>query len=921
MANVNPIFYDEGHEPVNHDPLCKILQKILGAIIDQDPNSAAAGNATAGNQVLEIAQLTAINGKLATLGQKTMAGSMPVVIASDQSPIPVTGTVTETNASIGTNGAAIPTSSTQVGGSDGTNLRPLSVDTTGKANINNISGTVSLPTGASTSALQTTGNTSLSSIDGKLPSIGAHVTAASVAVNIASDQVVPVSAAALPLPSGASTSALQTTGNTSLSSIDGKLGTLGQKAMAGSAPVVLASDQSAIPVTVASVPLPTGAATEATLAKIPVAQGSTTSGESGPLVQGAVTTAAPSYTTAQTSPLSLTTVGNLRVDGSSVTQPVSAASLPLPSGAATSALQTTGNTSLSSIDGKLVDGHGTAAAALRVELPTDGTGVIATVGAVTAITNALPTGANVIGQVTANAGTNLNTSALALESGGNLATVASAVLSQASATAAQKGILHLGAVTTAAPSYTTAQTNPLSLTTAGALRVDASGSTQPVSGTVAATQSGTWTVQVGNTPNTTPILANAKDPTVTTGNITAVDAATTTTANSIGQNNVTGTPTTNSSVTCSIDGEASIAIQLSGTASLTYTFERSIDGGTTFTPLSLEEIGVGASVTSLTTSDNKAYFLRANVAGINKVRVRCTAYTSGTAVVTIQPAYGSTQIPVNQGTPNSAANSWATNIAQMNGVTTTMGNGVSGTGVQRVTIASDSTGVVGLATGANVIGSLTANQSTNIAQMNGVTVTMGNGVSGTGVQRVSLASDSTGQVALAASEAHAGFVGITTVMTSQAFTRPSNTTAYAANQVVGFTAGATNMTFSSAARVNNGSGRIVKARLMANSVTTTNALFRLFLFNAAPTAQADQAAFNLLYANRASSQGFIDFAGPITSGGSSDSIEIPDTMNNGNLKFVCTGGVTTLYGILVALAAYVPTSAETFYTELTIEQD
>lgn len=41
------------------------------------------------------------------------------------------------------------------------------------------------------------------------------------------------------------------------------------------------------------------------------------------------------------------------VDGSAVTQPVSAASLPLPSGAATSALQTTGNSALSSIDGKL----------------------------------------------------------------------------------------------------------------------------------------------------------------------------------------------------------------------------------------------------------------------------------------------------------------------------------------------------------------------------------------------------------------------------------------------------------------------------------------------------------------------------------------------------------------------------------------
>ena len=58
----------------------------------------------------------------------------------------------------------------------------------------------------------------------------------------------PISAASLPLPTGASTSALQTTGNSSLASIDGKLASLGQKAMAGSAPVVIASDQAAIPV-------------------------------------------------------------------------------------------------------------------------------------------------------------------------------------------------------------------------------------------------------------------------------------------------------------------------------------------------------------------------------------------------------------------------------------------------------------------------------------------------------------------------------------------------------------------------------------------------------------------------------------------------------------------------------------------------
>jgi len=74
-----------------------------------------------------------------------------------------------------------------------------------------------------------------------------------------------------------------------------------------------------------TITLPTGASTEASLAKLPLVQGSTTSGQSGPLAQGAVTTAAPSYTTAQTSPLSLTTSGALRVDGSSFSQPVTIA--------------------------------------------------------------------------------------------------------------------------------------------------------------------------------------------------------------------------------------------------------------------------------------------------------------------------------------------------------------------------------------------------------------------------------------------------------------------------------------------------------------------------------------------------------------------------------------------------------------------
>lgn len=57
---------------------------------------------------------------------------------------------------------------------------------------------------------------------------------------------IPVSATALPLPTGASTSALQTTGNTSLASIDIKTPVLGQALAAASSPVVLTAAEEAI---------------------------------------------------------------------------------------------------------------------------------------------------------------------------------------------------------------------------------------------------------------------------------------------------------------------------------------------------------------------------------------------------------------------------------------------------------------------------------------------------------------------------------------------------------------------------------------------------------------------------------------------------------------------------------------------------
>lgn len=148
---------------------------------------------------------------------------------------------------------------------------------------------------------------------------------------------------------------------------------------------------------------------------------------------GAVTTASPSYTTGTTSPLSLTLTGLLRIDGSNVTQPISATSLPLPTGASTSALQVTGNTSLASIDGKTPAlGQALAAASVPVVLTASQLTTLTPLSTVTVIQ---PTGTNLHVVVDASA-LPTGASTAALQTSGN-ATL-SAISAQLPATLGQK---------------------------------------------------------------------------------------------------------------------------------------------------------------------------------------------------------------------------------------------------------------------------------------------------------------------------------------------------------------------------------------------------------------------------------------------------------------------------------------------------
>jgi hypothetical protein len=196
-----------------------------------------------------------------------------------------------------------------------------------------------LPTGASTSALQTTGNTSLGNIDTKLPS---NLTVTSTRLLTDGSGVTqPISASALPLPTGAATSALQTTGNTTLGTIDTKLADVSTATLQTSGNASLTSIDGKLP--------PLGQALAA--ASVPVV-----------------------LTASQLSTLTPTTgLTDAQLRASAV--PISASALPLPSGASTSALQTTGNTSLSSIDTKVPSGLVVTSGRLQVELPSGASGL------------------------------------------------------------------------------------------------------------------------------------------------------------------------------------------------------------------------------------------------------------------------------------------------------------------------------------------------------------------------------------------------------------------------------------------------------------------------------------------------------------------------------------------------------------------
>lgn len=167
------------------------------------PVSDAGGSITIDNANLDAAVSTlATQATLAAINAKLVSGTD-------------IGDVTINN------GAGVSAVNIQDGGNSITVDGLVTVqDGGGSITIDNANLDAALSTLATeTTAAVIAGDTT--SLDAKVPSQGAALTANSLPVNIASDQTVPVSAASLPLPTGAATAANQSTANGYLANLAG----------------------------------------------------------------------------------------------------------------------------------------------------------------------------------------------------------------------------------------------------------------------------------------------------------------------------------------------------------------------------------------------------------------------------------------------------------------------------------------------------------------------------------------------------------------------------------------------------------------------------------------------------------------------------------------------------------------------------
>lgn len=138
-------------------------------------------------------------------------------------------------------------------------------------------------------------------------------------------------------------------------------------------------------------------------------------------------------------------------------------------------------------------------------------------------------------------------------------------------------------------------------------------------------------------------------------------------------------------------------------------------------------------------------------------------------------------------------------------------------------------------------------------------------------------------------------------------TRPSNTTAYTAGDVVGDTSGSAIITLSS---IGPSGGYVliqsVSLIFSDTSVPSGMSSFRVHFYSASPTAIADNAVFDLISGERANYAGFIELSTPADFGSS-----LYTQLDYAGRMVQLAAGSSTLYAELETRGAYTPVSGST----------
>lgn len=150
-------------------------------------------------------------------------------------------------------------------------------------------------------------------------------------------------------------------------------------------------------------------------------------------------------------------------------------------------------------------------------------------------------------------------------------------------------------------------------------------------------------------------------------------------------------------------------------------------------------------------------------------------------------------------------------------------------------------------------------------------------------------------------------------------TRPADTTAYAAGDVVAeSTSAATVWTFAGMAR-SLGLGGILQGAVMIDSVAqSTKPDLELYLFDTAITTQNDNAAWAPTDSDMEKCLGMIAFSSGQFKTGSGNGIVNVEGISK---VFQCASAARDLYGILVVRNAYTPASGEKIVIRLAVIQD